>query len=225
MENKRIVTLRTINIIAMKLLSSLLFVYALSIFNISAGIPDKLEALRTQKKVVRMDEPVAPYYSIQIIALKEPPREPAFFTKVNVVYEYPCSDGFVRYCVGKFNTREAAMAQLPSIKALGYDQAFVVNTKKYSLSDSKWSSDKTKKIDPNKIYTVQLSAFRFPVYLSYFKNVDNVMEFRMKDKIFRYTVGKFKGSEAKEELEKIKALGYKGAFLVEFDRYAPFKIE
>ncbi len=209
----------------MKLLSSLLFVYALSIFNISAGIPDKLEALRTQKKVVRMDEPVAPYYSIQIIALKEPPREPSFFTKVNVVYEYPCSDGFVRYGVGKFNTREAAMAQLQSIKALGYDQAFVVNTKRYRLSDSKWSSDKTQKIDPNKIYTIQLSAFRFPVYLSYFKNVDDVMEFRMKDKIFRYTVGKFKGSEAKEELEKIKALGYKSAFLVEFDRYAPFKIE
>jgi hypothetical protein len=51
------------------------------------------------------------------------------------------------------------------------------------------------------------------------------MEFRMKDKIFRYTVGKFPGSQAEEELEKVKSLGYKDAFLVEFDRYAPFKIE
>ena len=209
----------------MKLLSSLLFVYALSIFNISAEIPDKLETLRSQKKVVRMDGPVAPYYSIQIIALREPPREPAFFTKVNVVYEYPCSDGYVRYCVGKFNTSKAAKAQISSIKALGYHQAFVVNTKRYRLSDSKWSSDKTKKIDPDKIYTIQLSAFRFPVYLSYFKNVDDVMEFRMKDNIFRYTAGKFKGSEAKKELERLRGLGYKNAFLVEYERYAPFKIE
>jgi len=172
-----------------------------------------------------MDQPVAPYYSIQILALKEPPQEPAFFKKVNVVYEYPCADGFVRYCVGKFNTWNAAAEELASIKALGYDQAFVVNTKKYNFSDSDWSSSNTKEIDPNEIYTIQLSAFRFPVYLSYFKNVDNVMEFKMKDKIFRYTVGKFPGTEAEAELEKIKALGYKDAFLVEFDRYAPFKIE
>ena len=209
----------------MKLLSSLLIVYALSIFNISAGTPDKLESLRTKKQVVRMDKPVAPYYSIQIIALKEPPREPEFFRKVNVVYEYPCADGFVRYCVGKFNSRDAALAQLASIKALGYDQAFVVNTKKYSIEGSEWGSHDGEKIDPDKTYTVQLSAFRFPVYLSFFKNVDDVMEFKMKDKIFRYTVGKFPGTVAEEELSKIKALGYKDAFLVEFDKYAPFKIE
>ena len=209
----------------MKLFSSLLFVFTLSILNISAGTPDKLEPLRTEKKVVRMDKPTAPYYSIQIIALKEAPQAPSFFKKVNVVYEYPCADGYVRYCVGKFNTREAAMAQLPSIRSLGYDQAFVVNTKKYNFADSKWGSDKTKEIDPNKTYTIQLSAFRFPVYLTHFKNVDNVMEFRMKDKIFRYTVGKFPGTQAKEELERVKALGYKDAFLVENDSYAPFKIE
>ena len=209
----------------MKSLSSLLLVFALSILNISAAAPDKLETLRTEKKVIQMDGPTAPYYSIQIIALKEPPQEPSFFEKVNVVYEYPCADGFVRYCVGKFNTWKAAAAQLSSIKSLGYTQAFVVNTKKYNFKDSNWSSNKTEEIDPDKTYTIQLSALRFPVYLSYFKNVDNVMEFRMKDKIFRYTVGKFPGSQAEEELEKVKSLGYKDAFLVEFDRYAPFKIE
>ena len=209
----------------MKLLSSLLIVYALSILNISAVTPDKLEVLRTEKKIVRVEKLAAPYYSIQIIALQEPPREPGFFTKVNVAYEYPCTDGYVRYCVGKFNTREAAEAQLPSIKALGYNQAFVVNTKRYKFNVSEWGSDNSKKIDPDKTYTVQLSAFRFPVYLSHFKNLDDVMEFRMKDKIFRYTVGKFPGTNAKEELEKIKALGYKDAFLAEFDKYAPFKIE
>ncbi len=209
----------------MKLLSSLLIVYSLSIFNISAGTPDKLESLRTNKQVVRMDNPVAPYYSIQIIALKHPPQQPEFFKKVDVIYEYPCTDGFVRYTVGKFNSRDEALAQLASIKALGYDQAFVVNTKKYSIEGSEWGSRAGEKIDPDKTYTIQLSAFRFPVYLSFFKNIDDVMEFKMKDKIFRYTVGKFPGTVAEEELSKIKALGYKDAFLVEFDKYAPYKIE
>jgi len=209
----------------MKLLSSLLFVYALSILNISAGNSDKLSNLRTQKKIVRMDKAVSPYYSIQIIALKEPPREPSFFTKVNVAYEYPCADGYVRYCVGQFNTWSAAQAQLSSIKALGYGQAFVVNTGKYNIEASVWSSNAAKEIDPNKIYTVQLSAFRFPVYLSHFKDLDNIMEIRMKDKIFRYTIGKYPGISAKEELQRIKSMGYKDAYLVEFDKYAPFMIE
>ena len=209
----------------MKLLCSLLFVYALSILNISAGNSDKLTNLRTQKKIVRMDKAVSPYYSIQIIALKEPPGEPAFFNKVNVAFEFPCADGYVRYCVGQYNNWSEAQAQLASIKALGYGQAFVVNTRKYDLEGSVWSNNSAKQIDPNKIYTVQLSAFRFPVYLSHFKDLENIMEFRMKDKVFRYTIGKYPGSSAKDELQRYKSMGYKDAYLVEFDKYAPFMIE
>ena len=111
---------------------------------------------------------------------------------------------------------------------MGYDQAFVVNTREYALDGNAAqysSSSKNKKIDPNKTYTVQLGAMRFPVYLSHFENIDDVMEFRMKDKIFRYTTGQFSGDIAEEELAKIKALGYKDAYLVELDKYLPFKIE
>jgi hypothetical protein len=209
----------------MKLKISLLIVFALSLLNIKALTPDKLSNLRTEKKIITVDKPTAPFYSIQILALKEAPSAPEFFDKINTAYEYPCSDGFVRYCVGKFDSYKAAMAQLESIKAMGYGQAFVVNTKRYPVKGSQWTDSGDLKIEPDKIYTVQLSAFRFPVYLTHFKDVDGVMEFRMKDKIFRYTVGKFPGTNAEEELAKIKAKGYKDAFLVEFDKYAPFKIE
>ena len=51
------------------------------------------------------------------------------------------------------------------------------------------------------------------------------MEFRMKDKIFRYTTGQFEGSVAERSWPKIKALGYKDAHLVELDKYLPFKID
>jgi hypothetical protein len=193
--------------------------------NMVARTPDKLDNLRTQKKIIRMDKAVEPYYAIQIIALKLPPGEPGFFKQVDVAYEFPCADGYVRYCVGQFSSYQAALAQLESVRARGYSQAFVVNTKKYVLDGSSWTSLAAVKIDPNKTYTVQLSAFRFPVYLTHFKDLEDVMEFRMKDKLFRYCVGKYPGSSAKEELARIKAKGYKDAHLVELDAYLPFQIE
>ncbi len=192
-----------------------------------AAKADKLEALRTNKKIIRMSEAQAPYYAIQIIALKLPPQAPEFFRNVEVAREYPCQDGYLRFCVGEFNSYAEAKAALESVKAKGYDQAFVVNTKDYAINGQQagYTGKQSKKIDPNKVYTVQLSAFRFPVYLSHFKNIDDVMEFRMKDKIFRYTTGQFKGDVAEVELQRIKALGYKDAHLVELDKYLPFKIE
>ncbi|WP_430814847.1 SPOR domain-containing protein [Carboxylicivirga sp. RSCT41] len=189
---------------------------------------DKLEALRTNKKIISMSEAQAPYFAIQIIALKLPPQAPEFFRNVDMAREYRCDDGYLRFCVGEYNSYNEAKAAIESVKAMGYDQAFVVDTRKYAIDGSyaKGSSVKSsKKIDPDKVYTVQLSAFRFPVYLSHFENIDDVMEFRMKDKIFRYTTGQFKGDIAEAELQRIKALGYKDAHLVELDKYMPFKIE
>lgn len=205
----------------------ILLIAALFIGLASTANADKLDALRTNKKIIRMSEAQAPYYAIQIIALAKPPQMPSFFKNVDEAREYPCNDGYLRFCVGEFDSYEAAKAAIPEVKALGYDQAFVVNTSKYSMDGDAFSSgpSSTDKIDPNKTYTVQLSAFRFPVYLSHFKNIDDVMEFQMKDKIFRYTTGAFKGDVADEELRKIKDLGYKDAHLVELDKYMPFKIE
>ncbi|TAJ14770.1 SPOR domain-containing protein [Marinilabiliaceae bacterium JC017] len=170
-----------------------------------------------------MDKAIAPYFSIQIIALKLPPGEPSFFKNVDVAREYPCDDGYVRYCMGQYNSFNEARKDISRIKALGYEQAFVVDSRKFRIDGV--GGYGSGKIDPNKTYTIQLSAFRFPVYLTHFKGIDNVMEFRMKDKIFRYTIGSYKGTIAKQELDKIKAKGYKDAFLVEFERYLPFKIE
>lgn len=169
-----------------------------------------------------MEKAMAPYYAIQIIALKHPPGDPKFFTNIDMAREYPCLDGYFRFCVGQYASYEEAKSQVESVKSLGYDQAFVVNTAEYGMKEQ---TGRSNKIDPNKTYTVQLSAFRFPVYLSYFKGLENVMEFRLKDKIFRYCIGKVKGSVAREEVAKYKAMGYKDAFLVELDSYLPFQIE
>lgn len=190
---------------------------------------DNIAHLRTSKKIIRMDKAQAPYYAIQIIALKKPPGQASFFKAVDVAREYPCKDGFVRYTVGEFSSYREAKENLSQLKSLGYDQAFVVNTADYQMGQeqqlAKVVNKNKKKIDPSKTYTVQLSAFRFPVYLSHFENVEDVMEFRMKDKVFRYCVGEFEGTVAEAELSKIKELGYKDAYLVELDNYRPYRIE
>jgi len=187
-----------------------------------ASKPDKLEGLRTQKKIVSVEKATAPYYAIQILALKEAPQDPEFFTNINEAREFTCSDGFVRYVVGQYNSFAEANADLSKYKQLGYQDAFVVNTNK--LGGSSIASSKLV-IDPNKIYTVQVSAFRFPVYLSHFEKLDGVKEYYMKDKIYRYCIGEYPGTTVESELQKIKDLGYKDAVIVELALYLPYQIE
>jgi hypothetical protein len=72
---------------------------------------------------------------------------------------------------------------------------------------------------------VQVSAFRFPVYLTYFEKIDKILEFYMKDKIYRYCTDKISGTNVEAELQRIKGLGFKDAFIVEYDKYQSFQIE
>lgn len=185
---------------------------------------DKLESLRTSRQIITMEGAQAPYYSIQVLALKNPPSDAGFFNKLDRVKEYPCSDGFVRYCVGDYETASQAIVHLDAIRAMGYPEAFVVNTKRLGASKGAFAA-KELVIDPNGTYLIQLSAFRYPVYLSFFKEFDQIYEFRMNDNIYRYTTLPVSGATVKEELTRIRQLGYKDAFIVEVDRYMPFKIE
>jgi hypothetical protein len=184
---------------------------------------DKLGSLRTAKKIISVSSVSnSDDYAIQIIALKYPAEDPEFFNNVDEAREFTCSDGYVRYCVGNFYSYDEAKSKISYFKQIGYNQAFVVNTKEYVLNGKENDDFKP---DPNKTYTIQLSAFRFPVYLSHFKGIDNVMEFYLKDKVFRYTIGKYKYNKAVNELPSIKALGYKDAFVAELDAYLPYQIE
>lgn len=185
---------------------------------------DKLSQLRTNKQIITMDAPEAPYYAVQVLALKLPPSDANFFKNLETVYEYPCSDGYVRYCVGRYTKFSEANAALKQVKDSGYEEAFVSYTKKFQMQSSSYSN-KVIEILPDKNYVVQLSAFRYPVYLSFFEKVETVLEYRMNDKIFRYTTQPYKGTEIEQVLVKMKSLGYSQAFIVEYDRYAPFKIE
>jgi len=205
--------------------SFLLIILILTVLSVGTSAQDKLAGLRTQRHIVTMEGAQAPYYSIQILALKEPPSDADFFKSFDLIKEYPCEDGFVRYCVGDYANGAEALSQLESVRSKGYPDAFVVNTKRLGAGKSNFSSSVKIEIKPDSEYLVQLSAFRFPVYISFFKEFDRVLEFKMSDKIFRYTTLPVKGTEVEAELSRIKGLGYRDAFIVEKERYMPFRIE
>jgi hypothetical protein len=187
---------------------------------------DRLAHLRTNKKIITVADISAPYFTIQMVALKLPPGEPTFFRDVDKVYEYVCADEFVRYTVGRFNTMDEATQEILKYEELGYKDLFVVDVRKLQLTRTDYQPS-SNAIGPlaGVNYTVQLAAYRFPVYVSEFEGFDDVFEYYMKDRIYRYCVGSFDGSVANVELEKIKNMGYPDAFLVPQEKYEPFRIE
>ncbi|MDR3704603.1 MAG: hypothetical protein P4L28_01685 [Paludibacteraceae bacterium] len=216
---------------------------------------DENNPIRTSKKIMPVDKASKPYYTVQILALKEAPKDPNFFDDIEICREFSCTDGYKRYTVGQYETAELAAKAIPRIKALSpkYEKAFVANTETYNIALSEFRSnyntntqpakeetqtvkntDSTDKvaesaalepIDPNKTYTIQITASRYPFYTSELKGFTDVYEFFMPDKIYRYCEGKYKGSEIEAELKRIIKLGYNEAFYVEWDKYAPYKIE
>lgn len=202
----------------------LIYIFLIASFNVGYCQEDILSSLRTNKKIITTTEANAPYYAIQILALEEPPQNAEFFQNIDVVKEYICEDGYVRYVVGEYHTFSEAAKDLDLYKEKGYTDVFVVNTKKLLVKNQSTNSSKLV-IDPNKDYLIQLSAFRFPVYLSHFENIDDILEFYMKDKIFRYCTNVISGTEVEQELDRIKGLGYNNAFIVDYEKYKAFKIE
>lgn len=203
-----------------------LIIALLFVAHLSGSAQDKLSQLRTSKQIITVDQVSAPYYAIQILALKLPPNDAGFFRNLDEVREFPCTDGYVRYCVGSYNSFAEANADLQSVRDKGYSEAFVANIKRFELEASEGSSaNSSLTIYPNRDYVVQLAAFRYPVYLNFFENVDEVYEYRLNDKIFRYTTAPCKGSEVRELQQEMKSKGYKNAFIVEYSRYSPFRIE
>ncbi|PRY93850.1 SPOR domain-containing protein [Marinilabilia salmonicolor] len=184
---------------------------------------DKLAKLRTTKKIVPVEEISAPYFAVQILALKKAPQDPSYFKNIERAKEYECADGYVRYTVGAFSSAAEARTHISKVKAAGYSECFVVDIRNYNLYGNEGGT--SVKTDANTVYTVQLAAYRYPVYVSEFEGVDDVMEFYPKDRIYRYTVGEYVGEEAVTELERIKAQGYPQAHLVPVEKYRPYQIE
>lgn len=182
----------------------------------------------------------AEFFTVQIKALsKKVPL--SFFEGLNGVWFKQSQEGLYKYYYGRYPNYQAARTAIDDIRKKGYPDAFVVSSRKI-IRNKEWQNVVEEKtavnpqigaVEPSKIvkgeiivYTIQLSAFKYPVYIDFFAPITDIMEFQLEDKLFRYCTGKYLNyDEAKIALEKYKKMGYDKSFIVEFDKYKPYLIE
>lgn len=134
-------------------------------------------------------------YSVQIMALKKP-VDIDYFSNLHDVTATLSPDGFYRYTVGYTRSYAEISNLKEKINNLGYANAFV-------------------KINPFIAnYTIQLMALKAPIDLNYFKDLTVVSVTKGADEYYRYTFGAYESiQKAKDDLQKLKELGYKQVFI------------
>lgn len=112
------------------------------------------------------------------------------------------------YAVGGFRTRTDALCYLLSLREEGFNNSYIIN--EYELPGES-VFDSSEKIPL--LYTIQIHALSAPSTTE-FKGLANLKMIKGSDGLYRYTVGEYNGySRAKQALDKIKAMGYKQAFI------------
>lgn len=142
-----------------------------------------------------------------------------------------------KYFLGKYDTYEEAKLTLEPLRMTEYKGAFIVSSQKLNgyqspqpvmaepVTESK-PVVKSQTSSSSKIYTVQIAAYRYPLYGKDFNLTDPVMEFYCSDNIYRYTVGKVSDEQqARILLRKIKKSGFPDAFLIDYKKYEVYRIE
>jgi hypothetical protein len=195
------------------------------------------------------------YFTIQIKALsKKVPL--TFFEDLTGVWVVQNTDGLFKYYYKKFPSYQDAKAETEEIRVKGYPDAFVVSSRKIFPAQSFKTPDvvvetpvvekpvvksesteqktvievvQTPKVETPgtmTVYTIQLSAFKYPVYIDFFAPITDISEFQLEDKLFRYCTGKYLShDEAKLALDKYQKMGYDKSFIVEYDKYKPYIID
>ena len=102
---------------------------------IDEGFPDAnmLEQKDLERLIASLSEggiQVSSSYTIQIMALKKPVRID-YFKPLEGVVMYAGRDGFHRYVYGEFESLGKALEKLPSIKQMGYSDAFIKSILRY----------------------------------------------------------------------------------------------
>lgn len=175
------------------------------------------------------------FYTIQVRSLS---REVALTEDEVAAGMWQLKQGSLIKCFfGKYDTYEEAKTALSPLKLSQFKDAFVVSSDRLvGLDDSSIPLvvnanaqkviPKSQPISKVQSYTVQVAAYRFPLYAKDFNLQDEIMEFYCNDNIYRYTVGKFESQEeAREYLKKIKESGYPDAFLIDYSKYEVYRIE
>ncbi|NOQ27393.1 MAG: hypothetical protein GQ564_18680 [Bacteroidales bacterium] len=134
-------------------------------------------------------------FSVQLMALKKPVAVD-YFKNVDNVKLTRYSDGYYRYTVGDTKSFTEAKNIKSKLREFGYEKTFI----RVNESAGK--------------YTIQIMALLIPLNIDDFRDLPYVILTKSADNYYRYTIGTFcTFEEAKEELNKLHALGYNQAFV------------
>ncbi|MBU0765465.1 MAG: SPOR domain-containing protein [Bacteroidetes bacterium] len=150
-------------------------------------------------------------FTIQIKALRKP-ADLEKFPGLKGVKEELGADDIYRYTYREIKGYNPAKEELDKVKALGYEDAFLVRIKETAglLMPQEQEGQ----------YTIQISAIQSPKPVSRFKKLGTVTEFKGKDGIYRYSYGRFASiGAARKELLRVKEAGFEDAFIVNVNRY------
>ena len=92
-----------------------------------------LEQNDLERLIARLSEEgikVTASFTIQIMALKNP-VETSHFKPLEGITMYTGKDGFHRYVYGEFKNIQEALQMLPSIRQMGYHDAFIMSVLRY----------------------------------------------------------------------------------------------
>jgi tetratricopeptide (TPR) repeat protein len=142
--------------------------------------------------------PITSSYTVQIMALRKP-VDFARFSVQDVCVDYN-ADQWYRYSVGNTTDQQEAERLLAAMVEKGYRDAFI----------------RRKGIVPR--YTIQVMAVPGPLgNLAAFENLSGISVTKGEDNFCRYTTGAFETREAAlSDLERVRGLGYTGAFVCPF---------
>jgi hypothetical protein len=145
-------------------------------------------------------------YTIQLATL--PKQAAKGFFKDLSVNEYKCDDAMYRYTTGIARSQIGANRLLQQIKNAGFPDAFVIEV---TMIERRLE----------KMYSVIIASGIEPIPAFSFPAGWKVAEYKGKtDTHYRYAIGEFeKIEDALAELNKIKRLGYKGAFIENIRRF------
>ncbi|MDA3852624.1 MAG: SPOR domain-containing protein [Bacteroidales bacterium] len=185
------------------------------------------------------------FYTIQVRSLSR--ETPLTMEELQVGMWQHKVGGQTKCFMGRFDTYDEAKAALIPLKVGKYSGAFVLSSDKIFSTTTTGEElipatatevDTAEKIIPKetlpkpvvvstiKTYTIQIAAYRYPLYTKEFNLENEVMEFYCSDNIYRYTVGKFEEeSKARDRLKKVRESGYPDAFLIDYKKYEVYRIE
>jgi outer membrane protein OmpA-like peptidoglycan-associated protein len=167
-------------------------------------------------------------FTIQLRASSRPLPVASTFPNLAGVREFLGTDQYYRYTTGSYTNMEQAQKAREDLISKGYRDAFVVSAATFNRMEeiiggvSKAPAAPRAAASPaaQRQFTVQIIAMKRKVAESYFKGLDNVVENIGADGFYRYHVGVFSSwAEAEKAQKEIEAKGFKGAYIVNLDRY------